>query len=244
MSLKEIVKKLKEAQKCIDEDLSGWDPRTITGKRNQQQQARDEIDSLKKKYTDELPGHVFLVFVKGTQPASFLGLARQEGALVGDASEIYRTFAEGVRETQDKSQPSFSAFQSIRLVREMSSYAYDNMIRSMPLPSVSIGDLDTLTPSLEDVVAVVRRSIRATSADDLNAFHLKKVLTEQGIQDGNDKKTIPVIIVNASDEEIQGLKEGLFPGAQSLVVDSKKQSSEELVETIQKKILAVLKKKQ
>lgn len=246
--LTEILNQLSEHLAIVNQDISGWDPRTLSGKVLQKRQAEDEVASLTKAYKNLVGNHVMKVFLKGPRAAAFAEFAAKNGQIVADGSELYTILAKEVDATMDRNLRVFGAHQTIQLVRTMASYGQDAGYRSLPMPKYEANDLDHKCPEFVDTVAKVRQGVRASSGDDLNKLHLEKSVIDTCLKTKAAGNVIPVILTNLSDAEVEGLTKTLFPGSTVLTVDATEESNDkDLVDLINNKMKAVfeeLKKKE
>jgi hypothetical protein len=241
--LKQLVDELKVAQVTASEDLSGWDPRTVAGAQLRKNMAQDDVRRLTSAYKTAVQGALFRVFLGGSRDKTFGEfVAKDAVVIVVDGSELYSNLARGVADTQDPQDRKFGPTQLSRLTMELTYHGMSENYRSLMAPVIAEGDLDTPSPTYEDLVAKVRRAIRATNGDDLNRLYLEKLILKQAVDRGMANTIIPVIITGLSVEEIQELYKGLFAGSPAIdftIVDES--TDAEALKALYKKIQSVVK---
>lgn len=241
-TLKKLVEDIAAAKAAATEDLSGWDHRTAAGAHLRKSMAQDELRTLTSAYRTAIQNFFVRVFVSGPRAEAFAASAAKEGAIVVDGNDLYKLLAKGVFESQDPADRKFGPFQFQRLVMEMSYYGAAQNYRSFMSPNLETNDLDTQTPTFDDLVAKVRRAVRGPNKDELNRLHLEKQIVTQALDRGVASNVIPVIITGLTAEETQEMYLSLFGGTPAFDVVADEQTADaDLLKTINKKIQSVVK---
>ena len=64
-ALEEVLTKYQKTKRLAEEDLSGWDHRTVNGKISAKRAAQDELAKVEQQYTDLLKSQTSVVCVYG-----------------------------------------------------------------------------------------------------------------------------------------------------------------------------------
>lgn len=241
--LKQIVTDLKVAQQSASIDPFTWaDPRTRPAAHLRKMQAEDEVKSLTSAYKTLVVNHFFRVFVSGDRAQEFGEYAAKEGAVVVDGTHLYTHLAKALWESQDPNQRKFGPHQQFRLVTELGYYGQSQQYMSMMTPKFDPADMDAPTPTMNDLVQKIRRSIRNANGDDLNRLHLEKSIVSQALDVGAATTVIPVVITGLTTEETQEMFKSLFGGSPAMdLIAGPESTNESLLKAINSKIRSVFK---
>lgn len=241
--LRQIVSDLKIArQEAAIDPLTWSDPRTRPSAHLRKMQAEDEVKSLTAAYKTLVVNHLFRVFVGGDRVREFSEFAVKEGAVVVDGAHLYTHLAKALWESQDPNDRKFGPHQQFRLITELSYYGQAQQYFSMMAPQFDPADMDAPTPTLNDLVSMVRRSVRNANRDDLNRMHLEKTIVSQALEAGACTNIIPVIITGLTSEEVHEMFKTLFGGSPAMdLTASPESTNESLLKAINSKIKSVFK---
>ena len=237
--LEKALNQLVETEAVCNQDLTGWDPSTKMGMETRKRQAKNDLDVLKNAYKNELINSAIKVFVTGdTVKAKRFVESLDGGSVVVVAGDgVYRKMAKNVEKTLDDRSRHFNTSQLVHLIDELHDFARDFELRDIPLPKMDGNDINTQAPTLEDVVDLVRKAIRATANDDINRIYLEREVLNKAVAVKAAGNVVPVIIHSLTQDEIGGLSQNLFFGRPNLVLDlSDIADDENLVANATKKI--------
>lgn len=238
------LEEINKSKGIVNIDLDSWDPRTVSGMKVAQQQASEDIRRLSEEYLQEVQKSLVLAFITGDRQKTNELAARAEdgGALVVNGDLLYKAIATPVDATIDGGR-IFTTNQVIRAIEELVEFARSYKVLEFPVPQFETNSYGSLVATLEDTTEVIRQAIRNTCGDDLNSIVLRKAILDRAIELGYAENIIVVIIKNVSLEEAKGLKELVFPGRPSIIVDCDADKSAETLEAnLQKAVIEIIKK--
>jgi hypothetical protein len=219
MNLSETMKKMLAARKVVEVGINPDNPSYLAlGRELLLNQAKAEVRELTVELTKIIENVSGGVFISGPGAQKFADLAEDEGAVVVDASALYTTIADPVERVLVTSDRYWRIDCLQAMYGVLSKYADKLGIRWMkPLDTSKYVDARLLTR--EDTVQAVRNIVRTALADDLNVMVLKSDVVEKIIKDEYNLNVVPVIVLNATADEIPGLATAF--GNRSITVTAK-----------------------
>lgn len=213
--LKTLIKELKDATTLVNTDLSGTDFKTRPGREMAKNQAALKINDLREEYKESLMKTVFTLFPIGKGSSKFSDLAKLEGgALVVDGEEFYTNLATRVQQTMGPSK-TFGLTQFIVLSTALRNWGVENEVDVMALNF----SVDTITPTLRDVINTVRNLVEKTNGQSLVKTYVEGQVVTQALEQEVDSKVVPVVILNTTQDEQPSLIGSLFRG-RGLTIDT------------------------
>jgi hypothetical protein len=205
-------------------DLTGEnDYRTRPGLEIRKNGATQALPGLRAELLRMLEQNAGAIFLSGTAQGveSFIGEAQDltEGAIVIlSAKEMYQMLAGGV-EKGLRSDRRFSMDTINSFVDSIMKLLNILEVEGVPAPNLT-GNLNHIFPDTESVAQLVRGALNSTKGpngigvgDGLTAIYLQQRAAEEAIKEGIATPFLPVIIIDATPEEIAGgLKNTLFFG--------------------------------
>ena len=224
-------------------NLENWDPRTLMGMKSRVRGAQDAAEALTVAYETALAQRAVLVVLQGSSERTdrVVAAVAAEDVLAVRADGLYRELAKGVDSSID-ARRTFGPGQAARLVEELTEYARSNGIRELPLPKMDINDFNAPTATFEDVVAVIRKAVRATAGDDLNAVVLKRKAITAAVQQGVVEPILPIVLHGVTMEESKTLPAKIFAGRPVISINLDMYSDDKtLVEDVLRRITSEFK---
>lgn len=241
--LSKLLSEIEQSQRFADEDLSGWDPRTVGGAMIRKREAQEKLKQLKAAYSEAISGTFFKVFVSGPRAAEFAKATDAQAAIVVDCSELYSKFADSVEPTLDRNQRQFTATQISVLIRVIQNFMTEHAVPSVQMPKLDPLEMDTVTATKQDLLEKVRKSVRNTNGDKLLLVDLTARILEQALSKKIANTVTPIILTGLSPDELQSVPAKLFPLQANCLIEANEDSEdEEIVEKINKQIFLVFKK--
>ncbi len=199
-----LVENIVKTQAQLDRNLEFTDPRTRGGHEVAKGAARDRLPLLRAQYTAMLRKGMAAIFLSGHPEglASFISIAEKEAPLLVVAADaLYRRLALEV-ESSMRTDRSYEPTQCARLQAALMTVCTELGITEMPSPKFKDG---AILHKFDDVLAYVRRSVRAVAGDKLNQMYMEKLLTDRAIEIRYQMSVVPVIVTGATKEEVTGL---------------------------------------
>jgi hypothetical protein len=238
--LSKLLSDYKRVEAIASVQLDGWDPRTRPAQETAKREAKDEMERLRKVYTETLTKGLFRVFAVGDGGAEFAAAAAAEGGLVMDVSGFYKEIADTVFATMDHRNPIFTVGVSIRIIEEVNKKIREIGVSRMSTPKWESGDFDIPVPNAYFLKLLVTKGIRAAVEDDIAKVYLEKKIVDTAFKTGIDAKIIPLILFNLGAAEAANLSKTMFSNAPSLTLtDLKEKPYKETITEIREQILNV-----
>ncbi len=244
-NLETLFQKFEEAQKLATMDLSGWNPKTVLGVAVQKKIAQEAVEGFVEKYKAAVTKTISVVFLEGApeRVAQVIMAHEDEPVVVVRGDDLYRTIADPIDKMMDSAHRRFGGTQVGRLIEELTEYARDNGIRSLPMPKLDLNDYNAAVPTFEDVVSVVRKAIRATSADDLNRIVMERAVLKSAIDTKATGEFLPVVVHSLTRDEVTKMAGDLFKGRPFAVVDLDELPEDDGAETFLERADAMISEK-
>lgn len=201
-----LLQQIQEHEDLINTDLSIWDPATRPGKTGAQQEAKLNLPNLKNQYLLYLQDSVLAMILEGdaASQTGFAEIAAQEGNTITlDAEALYRKLSEGLEESLGYSR-EFGVTQLSQVVDSIRDICLDLGIRETDRPR-HMEQVVVLTQ--KDIVAHVRKIVRESDNDFLNIKYLANELLTQALAKRYTQSVVPVVIINATEDEANSLKQ-------------------------------------
>lgn len=215
--LDDLVKGFELQTKLANEDLSGWDKRTLNGKITAKRAAADAAAILKAEYNHQLACRSGTLFVYGKNgiPKEFYAACKEFNVPVYTTDLLYNRLSEPV-ERNLGNRREFNAHSVSMLVSEMAVVGKElglEYIQSPKLTGVTI--CEKATDTLDYVRKIVRNS---ETGDSLAKSYLMANIFKDSLAAGFNKPTFAVAVVCGNKEEAEGLSKN-FLSDNNLVVD-------------------------
>lgn len=242
--LKEMMEKYEEAQKIVNEDLSGWDPRTLPGKVLSKREAEDTSKQFKDSYKNLVVNSFVKVFVGGSRAAEFQKYIHDNNGLSVNGYSFYESFAKSVEPSLDPKERNFTGTQIVLLINLLQRWMERNAIGSIATPQLNAIEMSEPNPDLESLVNRVRQSIEYGNGTEILRKDLENRIYDLTLERKYVTTVVPVVLVGLTKKETSDLSKNLFVGTPSVYVTAtNKKTNQQLVEEINSEILAVLNKK-
>lgn len=243
--LESMLEEIDSTAKTANRDLSGHDPRTVTGMISRQRQAKDELKQLISGYNTLIRNSFVNVFVTGSRARDFAAAADEDGVIVVSGRQMYEEFANAVEPSMDPKTRQFTSTQVILLMQVMQRWMETNAIGSLAQPRLSANEMDVAAKGFDDVVDRVRLAIESGNGTAMLGRDLEIRITKKALEKKAAAMIVPVIITGLTGSEIADFKTTLFSGRPSLEVEADEDSTDEqLIDVINTKILQLFGKKQ
>lgn len=201
-----LLEEIQTFNDLINQDLSAWDPNTYPGKSSQQGEAKKNLPALKAKYLDYLQDAALVMVLSGTQNSQtkFAEIAAEEGNTVTvDAKALYLKLSEGIEESLGYTR-EFGVTQLSLVINGIRDICLDLGIRETDRPR-HLEQVVVLTQA--DIVDHIRKIVRESDSDFLNVKYMSNTLLQQGLSKRYNQSVVPVVIMNASEEEAKALSQ-------------------------------------
>lgn len=198
-----VLDDLLTAKQESEQTLYDVEPHLRPGRETLKNQALHRAQDLYATLRTILPASTGGIVVSGPGGLKFSEIAENEGpALTLDVSEMYKRIAE-------------VWFPTVRVDRR---FALDclpaflegvaKLLPSMGVRTIANPDFKDIfgrpVETFEEAVTLTREVMRATVGDDLNVLYLVNRLTEKVVEAEWDLAFVPVVLLNASREEVDG----------------------------------------
>jgi hypothetical protein len=234
--LDELVKSFELQNKLANEDLSGWDKRTLNGKITAKRIAKDEVGKIELQYYKELISRSAPVFIYGTNPESiikFTSVCKEFNVPVYNTNTLYDRLAVPV-EANLGNRREFNSHSILMLVSEMAALGKELGMEYIQAPKMTgVCICETATETVTQVRNVIRNS---ETGDNLSKNYLEKTILKDALTNGFNKPSLAVVIVTASKEEAEGLSRGFLSGTGTAIDLSEATITNGLVSALVQKV--------
>lgn len=242
--LKEMMERYAEAEKTVNEDLSGWDPRTLPGKILYKREAEDTVKQIKDSYKGLVRNSFVKVFVDGAKAQDFKKYIEDNKGLAVNGNTFYEDFAKVVEPSLDTKDRNFTGTQVVLLINLLQRWMERNAIGSIASPQLDAMEMTEPNPDLKSLTNRVRQAIERQNGTALLQRELENRIYELTLQKKYTTTVIPVVVVGLTKNETSDLSKNLFTGQPSVYVTATaKKTNQQLNEEVNQEILAVLNKK-
>lgn len=207
-TLESLMKEYKECQDVLDQNLEGLSPFNQSMKMRQAD-CRDRVQIIEREYMAVLKERAFTIFLEG-KPEDQIVWAKiatdEANVMCLSADSFYKKLAEHVEPTLGDRR-TFGTSQLATLIRALGEIGRDVGARQVPTPQIFE------THHLKGEAAVVnylREIVRASSGDSLNLLWIEKEILMEGLKIKYSRSVVPVIVLQATPEEVKELAPNLF----------------------------------
>lgn len=213
-TLLEVAAELKRINEILNRDVYSIDPRNRSGWEALRNQSLAQKETMEKMFSDLIVENGYGLFLVGSAEAvkTATDIASDMArVVVVDARAMYEQIAKAMDATFGVDR-LFNVTQAQKIQSEVINIARDLGIIALPQPGVTKWVRSLVLPNLEAATNFVRTALRETMKDDLNMMFLRSELTKAGLKVEFTQNTVPVLVLNASKEELSGdLFTKLFP---------------------------------
>lgn len=202
----EVVSHIASLSHVASADLSNWPAHTRPGMEIRKNRAQNEVVLLKKEYSAYLGGALCLLFVGGEPEhvQTFAELAEDEGdTITVDAGKLYRDVAEKIMPTLGPSR-LIESTQGVILGTQIQKIADELKVDDYRRPNLDV-IVSTRVTDVSECAEKVKKAVRASVKDSLNALYLKTQIVSEALKSGKTTDLVPVVVINASTDEEEGL---------------------------------------
>ncbi len=228
MSKEEILNEIKDVTVIANTDTDTVDPRVRSGWESAKRDAQDRLVALRDRYKQHLFENGVAIFLDGSpgQQIAFANLAVQEAnsikIKVPDLYEVLSVEAEPSLGTER----TFTNHQVMLIETALGPIKSELKFREPT--RLRLADI-VVTPDHASFVDYVRTLVRtAAEGDELNKLYIVRSIIEQSIAAGYTHNTVPVVFVNAKEEEVQALQ-ALFSKSHTVTIGAQDEINAEYV---------------
>lgn len=234
--LDELVKNWELQDGLANEDLSGWDKRTLNGKITAKRIAQDEVKKTELQYYKELTSRSAPVFIYGANvenTVKFTNICKEFNVPVYSTNTLYSRLSRPV-EINLGNRREFNSHSILMLVSEMAVVGKELGMEYIQAPKMTgLARCETE----EDVVTQVRNVIRnSETGDKLSKNYLEKTILTDALKNGFNKPSLAVVIVTSSKEEAESLSRGFLSGTGTAIDLSEATITNGLVSALVQKV--------
>lgn len=239
MNLETMVKDIQETKRLAELDIEAASWQTRPSLTNMKVEARERLEKLVTDYTKAIRGNSVGIFLFGDPKdvRKFAEIAAEEaGTFAVEADELYQNLAAAVEPSLGASR-EFGGLQLQGLIAALRQSCKDLNVLRMALPTM------TDTPVVRDrqeLLNQIKRLVRSAVGDDLGRVSLDHNVNAQAIASGFSGGTLPVVILNAEQDEVASYAV-LFTNSISITV-STAEDGEVTKETVLKQFSGIKKK--
>lgn len=208
MSLENLLKEITENTRLANIDVNAKEYRlTKAGMEMAVTSAKSKLADLLADYKDALLTSGVAIFLSGPSEkvTEFVKQSKEmeEGiSFVLDAEELYRTMATPVFHSVGN-KGTFTIDQTLMIQKQVFDLIQENRL-PVRQGIITISDIppNQGIGSLQDAYDIVRKLVRSVFGDVLNIEHMKHNLTKNALEQKYSGTNVPVLIVNAQQDEI------------------------------------------
>lgn len=218
MTLENLLKEIETMKVLANQDPANFNPRSRPGLEMQVRQSKDTLASLKEQYSKELLDNSIGIFVSGTSESvqKFSVVAEKEGnTLTLDANELYEKLANEIEPSIGNSR-EFTSNQAMFLLGSLKGISKELGVTEMQAPKLHE---IRVVRTHQDLVSYVRTVLREAAGDELNKLYLSNALTKKALKICYSGSVVPVVIVNAQQDEVNPLSKLFQKGAFNIPID-------------------------
>jgi hypothetical protein len=216
--LDELVKNHEIQSKLANEDLSGWDVRTLNSKITGKRIAADEAKKVELEYKKQVTSRSGTVFVYGGTTEvlnKFLEAVKELNVPTYNTDYVYVRLAKPV-EANIGNRREYNSHSILMLVSEMAVLGKELGVEYINAPKLTGM---SICGTFDDTVREVRKSIRnSETGDNLTKIYFETAILRDALANGFNKPSLAVVIVCSSKEEAENLSKNFLNG-NSTVVD-------------------------
>ncbi len=237
--ISDLMMKIEETTHFAEQDLSNWPWQTRPGMISRQHQAKEELGVQKLEYQKVLLGSSVKVVVDGDAlKKEFVDLMKSEGAFVFSANHLYAELAAHIKPVVNFGHglPPDALLKAKEI-----TYLYARNFGARPLNDLTLPFGRAVT-DFDDLIQVVKQSVRNAFGDSLNKYFLTNLYLEQGLKERFVKDLSLFVLVDLTNDEKGVLLDTLLTGQPNLLVELDSEVPKAVYEKIHKKAQNLLKK--
>lgn len=219
--IRPLVEKLQTLKEAKDKPLHSENYFAMPGFEQQKKRSEQDYGESLNELRVLAPQCAAALFITGPGAKAMADIfADEEWGLVLDAEALYRRIAERWYPTTDGvGIRKFSIDNLITFIGGVNQALYPLGVSRIAPPDFN-PFFGRPIENVNDATVLTRDVLRITVGDDLNAIQLNADLADRIVADGWDAAVVPVAIVNATKEEVDGELRGLLFNGRSLVVEA------------------------
>lgn len=219
MTLEAVLNKLEETQKLANTNLEDIPPTTRGAWGAAIDEAKKKIGDLRAQLKDAILKNGVAIFLGGDSAKAneFAKLIHDEGeALVVDAKALYHRLASRVEAGIAPSR-QWGVQETYLLHLGLQDVMQEVGLTEMPMPSRTVMPH---VPTAEDVVNHIRTIVRNACGDLLNRMYIEEQAANDAIKIRYMNSVVPVAILNAEKDEVDGLGKVFAKGSATVIISS------------------------
>jgi hypothetical protein len=238
----ELLKMLLSHEEVAGTDLDLIDPRVRPGWSLAVADAKHRLLTLRKDWKNSVLSHALAIFIMGDSDKAkeFSRIAEEEGNTITlDSDYIYRDIANDI-------EPLFGPTRQFR-PEHLSKLVglvklWFEKYGVLKFDPVKVNDFPILNTTA-DIVVFIKQILRESVGDSLTAMYLGEELAEKAKTIKFNGGTLPVVVLNVTDEEVMGLS-GMFSKVGATVNIKNEEITTDLVFKVFKQAKKKLKEKE
>lgn len=209
MNITEMINKIVKLKKESEVDLVDCPAALLPGRYAIKNSALQQYLELFKELRSKIPNFAGGIFVTGPKSVEFSEIAEDEGPVITlDTTEMYTIIAENWFKVVGGDQvfsldcvmPFLDSLNSIKVQLGISQIQNIDFNKFLGLS----------VKTKEDAINITREAIRGAVGDLLLIFYLNNKLTEKVVQEEWSLAVVPVVLLNATQEEREGELKTIF----------------------------------
>jgi hypothetical protein len=242
-SFEVLLEQLAQDEATLGVAIEDVDPRSRPGHEILKRQAGERIALTKRRFSEEIKGHAFAVFLIGDadKQVKFADIAEDEGdTLTIDSQALYTRITTDLYPTMGNSK-EFTSHQISFIMQTLAKVCTElNVVGYPPLKNL----VTTYATTFEGAAGLVKDLIRRSMGDELNKLYIEHLTTQKAIAERYTNSVVPVVLLNATQDEIPFIAPTLFNGTYlTISVDEQGSDKNAVIKTFNT-IKKVLKEKQ
>ena len=225
--LAKIVDKIKTLREMSSIDLQGWDRTTLPAMENAKNNAKYGLEAARNEYRMGIYHNSGVVLIVGTTEEcnEFEVLALEMGAVVVDGAFVYRSIATSIEGKLGNERRLI--LDLVGDIRSQAGYVCNLLGLNGSFLDVPKECYDKSMGSLEEIIEIVRKTIREGGAKDVDAKPIGDTVAVLNARnelfmrcEALDVAEIPVavVVLNLSKDEIEGFQKFFLPNRPSAVL--------------------------
>jgi hypothetical protein len=232
--IEKLLHEYKEAEEWSQKDLASWPANTRPGAEGRVRQARAALDDLKTAYGDLIRQGAFTIFPTGPGAEEFARVAAEEASAIRvSALSLYSRLAKEI-EPSLGDRRTFGITQLGLLINAVTDVARELGMRNLPPPRL---DDVAHCPDTEALIGTIRTILRQAMGPVLDKAAIEAATVEGAIRIRYTRTVVPVIVMDATAEDLKVLPQALFNGT-TFTVET---TSDESVDTVLAKLADIRK---
>jgi hypothetical protein len=213
MEVKKLLEEIELTENVANEDIAGWDPRTVIGKQMSKNQAATRLDVLRDQYRQALAEAAVGILLDASPDLQqeYAAFAEDEaGTITVDANEMYLQIGKRVFPSIGRDK-LFTATQSALMfetIEEIAVHVQAPLTLTAPVGTPH----NSIVQNEQECANLIRDTIRKAIGDGLLKLYIEKQVIEKALAVRYNSNVVPVVVVNATPAEVVGLEKALFMG--------------------------------